>query len=75
MFLFLRNAIFLDFFKSYMTIEWQLDHLDKFTHGKHYIEVGYDIINLEGEFLYYIKIYNLHHLLLKNKHLKYPLLL
>jgi len=41
--------MFLECLKSEMTIERQLDHLDKFTCGKHFLEADYEIPNLEGK--------------------------
>ena len=50
-FLFSRDVIFLECSKDELTIEQQLDHLDRFTYGKQYIEANYEIPNIEGGIL------------------------
>ena len=50
-FLFARDVIFLEYSKSDLTIEQQLDQLDSFTHGNHFFETDYKIPNLEGGIL------------------------
>jgi len=47
-FIFARDIIFLEYSKSDLTTEWKLNHLDRFTHGKHFSEHDYEIPNVEG---------------------------
>jgi hypothetical protein len=43
-----KDVVFLESTKNDKTIEWQLDHLDRFTHVKTYHEFDNEIPHLEG---------------------------
>jgi len=55
-FLFARDAMFLEISKGDNVVEQKLEHLDQFTYEKHYFEVDYEIINIEGGYLYWINL-------------------
>ena len=42
-FILYKDVIFLEFSKNGKTIEWKLDHLDRFTHVKKYHDFDDDI--------------------------------